>query len=177
MPLDCYKYRRANLLILIRETGGIDALAARTLVTASALQRVLSGLPDHRMGQQMARQLERRMGKRFGWMDRASGGPTALREGLHPSVVYGIAGARRQWLLRLLMDDSLKQVARRIQVDALYLQQVAEGRLPFESALARQVEQALAQPEGWLDDMVSRSPAPPTAFPPPQGGDDSRGGI
>jgi transcriptional regulator with XRE-family HTH domain len=67
--------RRARLLLLAREAGGMDALAARCGVHAPYLAGVAEGagfpggFPDD-----LARRLEAGMGKPAGWLDLGPGG-------------------------------------------------------------------------------------------------------
>lgn len=68
--------RRAALLVLAREAGGLTALAARCGVHARYLAGVAEGrshLPDA-FPDDLARRLEAGMARRSGWLDLAPGG-------------------------------------------------------------------------------------------------------
>jgi transcriptional regulator with XRE-family HTH domain len=66
--------RRAALVALAREAGGLRPLAARCRVHAAYLSAVAEGQPDPGFPDDLARRLEAGMGKSEGWLDRPPAG-------------------------------------------------------------------------------------------------------
>ncbi len=106
--MDAKAIRLHNLRRLIGESGTQRKLAAQTGVNPAYLSQILSRRTQRQMGDDVARRLERGMGKPHGWMDvlPSEGGPGyrmpvlastgVFREVDDPASQYGSQGQRRR---------------------------------------------------------------------------------
>jgi SOS-response transcriptional repressor LexA len=75
--MDAKEIRLQNLRRLIEEAGGQRRLASRGRVNPAYLSQILSARTRRSMGAEVARRLEKGMGKPHGWMDVLHEGPVA----------------------------------------------------------------------------------------------------
>jgi len=105
--MDAKAIRLYNLKRLIGEIGGQKKLALKAGVSPAYLSQIVSSRTPRKMGDDVARRLERGMDKPHGWMDvmleipahtaRAAegykiprGGASAMREVDNPAALYGV---------------------------------------------------------------------------------------
>jgi hypothetical protein len=96
LPMENKEIRRANMLALADQFGGLQGLADKTKTDAKYLSQVKNRWQGRGMGDDVARRIEEALGKPRGWMDTVQTGATfgSARVGARsrsPSGGYGLA--------------------------------------------------------------------------------------
>lgn len=157
--MDIRKIRRRNLLRMVEEAGGQKRLAERTGVSAAYLCQVLSARVNRNVGHNLARRLEKGMGKPYGWMDVLSRSEwdAIRRDRVREADLekgYGrgrkhAARYRNLWAL-IFEAGGMAPLAVSGGIFPPYLEQVAGGGA-FHGGFARYLEKLMNKPAGWLD--------------------------
>jgi SOS-response transcriptional repressor LexA len=86
--------RRANMLLLVKEIGSLKALGDKTDTPPAYLSQIKNRANQRGMGDEIARRIERKLGKPSGWMDnlQPAAGATTRPRGKVPLISWVQAG-------------------------------------------------------------------------------------